>query len=103
MLPLNSARKDLFAMLMSNALVVIDTKHPDRNTLNEIIEAVKDAGGTILETDPDSHIIEVLIPTREIPIVAAMGGVSYVRQVFTYDKEEPMVGAEAMGGVEESS
>ena len=75
-------------MLMSNALVVIDPRNPDRNTLNEIADAVTDAGGTVLETNPDAHVIEVLIPMREIPTVAAMEGVAYVRQVFTYQKDE---------------
>lgn len=90
-------------MLMSNALVVIDTKHPDKNTLREIVEAVKDAGGTVLEIEPDSHVIEVLIPTKEIPIVAAMGGVAYVRQVFTYDRDQASSAAEPAGDLEESS
>jgi hypothetical protein len=89
-------------MQMCNALVVIDPHHPDHNTLREIVEAVKDAGGQVLEVEPDRHVIEVLIPTKEIPIVAAMGGVSYVRPVLTYEREatpnEP-----AMAEMEESS
>ncbi|HEY2588773.1 MAG TPA: hypothetical protein VGI81_23730 [Tepidisphaeraceae bacterium] len=89
-------------MQMCNALVVIDPHHPDQNTLREIVEAVKDAGGQVLEVEPDRHVIEVLIPTRELPIVAAMGGVSYVRPVLTYERittpAEP-----AMAELEESS
>jgi hypothetical protein len=90
-------------MQMSNALVVIDTKHPDKNTLHEIIDAVKDAGGRVLEVEPDAHVIEVLIPTREIPIVAAMGGVAYVRQVFNYEADGSALKSEAVPDAEESS
>ena len=39
-------------MLMSNAFVVIDPRNPDKNTLREIAEAVTDAGGTVLDTNP---------------------------------------------------
>lgn len=80
-------------MQMSNALVVIDPKHPDQNTLNEIVDAVQDAGGKVLEIEPDRLVIEVLIPTQEIPIVAAMGGVAYVRPVFTYERDRTAPGA----------
>ena len=75
-------------MLMSNAFVVIDPRNPDKNTLREIAEAVTDAGGTVLDTNSETHVIEVLIPMKEIPIVAAMEGVAYVRQVFTYQKDD---------------
>lgn len=89
-------------MQMCNALVVVDPHHPDQNTLREIVEAVKDAGGQVLEVEPDRHVIEVLIPTKEIPIVAAMGGVSYVRPVLTYEREATP-GEPAMAELEESS
>ena len=90
-------------MQMSNALVVIDTKHPDQNTLNEIVEAVKDAGGKVLEIERERHVIEVLIPTREIPIVAAMGGVAYVRQVFHYETGDLPEKSEHQSAVEVES
>lgn len=89
-------------MQMCNALVVIDPHHPDQNTLREIVAAVQDAGGKVLEIEPDRQVIEVLIPTKEIPIVAAMGGVSYVRPVLTYE-HHPDAPSEAMAELEESS
>ncbi|HSU69369.1 MAG TPA: hypothetical protein VLJ39_20960 [Tepidisphaeraceae bacterium] len=90
-------------MQMSNALVVIDPKHPDKNTLNEIVDAVQDAGGKVLEIEPERHVIEVLIPTREIPIVAAMGGVAYVRQVFHYEAGESPKPSERQSAVQVES
>lgn len=89
-------------MQMCNALIVIDPHHPDHNTLREIVDAVKDAGGEVLEVEPDRHVIEVLIPTREIPIVSAMGGVSYVRPVLTYERDAPQA-EEPVMELEESS
>jgi hypothetical protein len=89
-------------MQMCNALIVIDPHNPDQNTLREIVEAVKDAGGQVLEVEPDRQVIEVLIPTKELPIVAAMGGVSYVRPVLTYERDTH-VAEPAMAELEESS
>jgi hypothetical protein len=90
-------------MQMCNALIVIDPHHPDRNTVREIADAVKDAGGEVLEIEPDRQVIEVLIPTKEIPIVAAMGGVSYIRPVLTYERHTTPAQEPAMAELEESS
>ncbi len=71
-------------MHFSNILIVVDPKHVDGNSLQDIVGALTDIGAEIIEVDRDHHVIEAAIALREVPTVEAMGGVSYVRPVFTY-------------------
>lgn len=71
-------------MQRSNIFVVIDPAHPDQNTLQEIADALRDIGAEIIEVDRHHQIIEAVVATHQIPLIEAMGGVAYVRSVFTY-------------------
>jgi hypothetical protein len=37
-----------------------------------------------LSVDADNWVIEAAVPSHEVPTIAAMDGVAYVRGVFTY-------------------
>jgi hypothetical protein len=71
-------------MHISNILVMVDPKHADGNSLQDIVGALTDIGAVIIEVDRDHHIIEASVALREVPTIEAIGGVSYVRPVFTY-------------------
>jgi hypothetical protein len=73
-------------MWMSNVLIVVDRNNPDRNSLTDLAEAVKIAGAENVSLDEDSQLIEADMPTHEVVVVAAMDGISYVRNVFSYFK-----------------
>ena len=78
-------------MWMSNIYVVVDRRNADRNSLEDITQAISSAGATIVSLDERCHVIEAAIPTSEIPVVRAMDGVSYVRTIFNYFSEEQPV------------
>jgi hypothetical protein len=71
-------------MYLSNVLIVIDPKHPDRNSLQEIVDALRHMEAEVIEVDQHHHVIEAVVAAHEIATVQAIGGVSYVRPVFTY-------------------
>jgi hypothetical protein len=73
-------------MWMSNVLIVVDKNNPDHNSLADLAEAVKLAGGENLSLDETSQLIEADMPTHEVVVAAAMDGISYIRSVFTYFK-----------------
>jgi hypothetical protein len=75
-------------MMLSDVLITLDSKHPDQNTLEEIIEALKFAGGKVIDINPQQQVIEAIMPTHEVPTLEAMGGVAYVRSIFTYTAPE---------------
>jgi len=84
-------------MWMSNVLIVVDKNNPDHNSLADLADAVKEAGAENVSLDQESQLIEADMPTHEVVVVAAMDGISYVRNVFSYfkgdsptdDTEEP--------------
>jgi hypothetical protein len=71
-------------MRFSTILVIVDSKHADGNSLQDIIGALTDIGADIIDVNRDLLIIEASIALREVPTVQAIGGVAYVRPVFTY-------------------
>jgi hypothetical protein len=71
-------------MMYSNILAVINPSNVDGNTIQELAEAVNCVGGTVVEIDHASNMIEAIIPSDEISTISAMEGVSYVRPVFSY-------------------
>ncbi len=75
-------------MWMSNVLIVVDQNNVDRNSLADLTAAVGEVGAVDLITDEVNHVIEAVIPTQEVSLIAEMDGVSYVRSVFTYFKDE---------------
>jgi hypothetical protein len=74
-------------MWMSNVLIVIDRNNPDHNSITDLAAAVKEAGAEIVNVDEHNLVIEADMPTHEVVVVAAMDGVAYVRNVFSYFKD----------------
>ena len=72
-------------MLMCDMLIVIDPKHPDRNSLDEVAAALQCMGGTVVEIDTNRHVIEAVVPATQVATLHHLGGVSYIRPVFSYD------------------
>jgi hypothetical protein len=75
-------------MWMSNVLIVIDRNNPDRNSLTDLAAAVKETGADVINLDEEQLVIEADMPTHEVVVVAAMDGVAYVRNVFSYFKDQ---------------
>jgi hypothetical protein len=65
-------------------LIVIDPKHPDRNSLNELVSALEYMNATVVEVDTARHVIEAVVPATQVETLHHLGGVSYVRPVFSY-------------------
>ena len=76
------------AMWMSNVLIVVDRNNPDHNSLADLAAAVADVGGENVVVDEDTHLIECDIPTHDVVVIAAMDGIAYVRNVFSYFKDQ---------------
>jgi hypothetical protein len=76
------------SMWMSNVLIVIDRNNPDRNSLTDLAAAVKETGADVINLDEEQLVIEADMPTHEVVVVAAMDGVAYVRNVFSYFKDQ---------------
>jgi hypothetical protein len=74
-------------MWMSNVLIVVDRNNPDRNSITDLASAVKETGADVINVDTDQLVIEADMPTHEVVVVAAMDGVAYVRNVFSYFKD----------------
>ena len=75
-------------MWMSNILIVVDRNNPDRNSITDLAAAVKEVGAEIVNVDEHNLVIEADMPTHEVVVVAAMDGVAYVRNVFSYFKDQ---------------
>jgi hypothetical protein len=71
-------------MMMCDLVICIDPKHPDRNTMDEIVAALNSMGATVVEVNPDCHVIEAIVPAAMVPTLHHLGGVCYVRPVFSY-------------------
>jgi hypothetical protein len=69
---------------MSNVLIVINSRNPDKNGLSDLAAAVADTGATIVDVDEQNGVIEANISTELLPLIAAFEGVAYVRSVFSY-------------------
>ena len=82
------AFSNAISMWMSNVLIVVDRNNPDHNSITDLAEAVKESGAQIMNVDEHNLVIEADMPTHEVVIVAAMDGVSYVRNVFSYFKDQ---------------
>jgi seryl-tRNA(Sec) selenium transferase len=76
------------AMWMSNVLIVVDRNNPDHNSLTDLAGAVKETGADVINVDEHNLVIEADLPTHEVVTVAAMDGVAYVRNVFSYFKDQ---------------
>lgn len=71
-------------MMMCDMLIVIDPRHPDRNSLEEVVSALQCMGATVVEIDTSRHVIEAVVPATQVATLEHLGGVSYVRPVFSY-------------------
>jgi hypothetical protein len=49
---------------------------------------VKETGADVIAVDENNLVIEADLPTHEVVVVAAMDGVAYVRNVFSYFKDQ---------------
>jgi hypothetical protein len=74
--------------MLCDCFILIDPKHPDGNTLDEIVSALKLMSATIIEINTERHVIEAVVPCEEIATLEHLGGVCYVRPVFTYCPSE---------------
>jgi hypothetical protein len=72
-------------MWMSNILIVVDKNNVDRNDLRDIVAAVRHTGANVINVDEDRFVIEATAPAGVVPTIGAMEGVSYVRNVFSYN------------------
>ena len=70
--------------MLCDVLILIDPKHPDGNTLDEIVAALKHMRATIIEVNAERHVIEAVVPAHEVCVLSHLGGVCYVRPVFHY-------------------
>lgn len=83
-------------MWMSNVLIVVDQNNFDHNSLADLTAAVTEAGGKDIIIDDINHVIEAVVASQDVSTIAAMDGVSYVRNVFTYFKgDDPEEAEEA--------
>ena len=71
-------------MWMSNIYIMVSQNNFDRNTLGDLCTAVAETGATIVAIDEQNLMIEAATPAHEVPTIAAMEGVKYVRCIFTY-------------------
>ncbi len=78
-----------YSMWISNVLIVVDRNNPDHNSLTDLAAAVQETGAQVVGIDDENHVIEADMPTHEVVTVAAMDGVAYVRNVFSYFKDTP--------------
>lgn len=88
-------------MHRSNVLILIDPRHPDHNTLQDILAALNEIGAHIVEISPHDLVIEAVIASHELATVEAMGGVAYVRPIFTYLAAVEPASGESEDAVEE--
>jgi hypothetical protein len=79
---------EVYSMWMSNVLIVIDRNNPDRNSITDLAAAVQETGAEVVNVDDHNLVIEADMPTHEVVTVAAMDGVAYVRNVFSYFKDQ---------------
>ena len=71
-------------MMMCDMLIVIDPRHPDHNSLDELVSALECMGATVVEIDTARQVIEAVVPATQVETLNHLGGVSYVRPVFSY-------------------
>jgi len=82
-------------MWMSNIYIMVSQNNCDRNTLSDLCKAVVETGATLIAVDEHNLLIEAATPAHEVPTIAAMEGVKYVRCIFTYLKDVARVPAAA--------
>jgi hypothetical protein len=71
-------------MWISEVLVVVDPRNPDRNRVCDIADALADAGAAVSEIDDAHCVVTATLPAAAVALVRAMEGVSYVRPFLTY-------------------
>lgn len=76
--------RDGSRMWMSNLLIVVNPSNADHNSLTDLTAAVIEAGAEVFAVDEQNCVIEAAVPSEQVTLIAAMGGVTYVRSVFTY-------------------
>ena len=76
-------------MWFSSVLIMVSKANDDQNGLSDVLSAIRDTGAAIANVDEQVSCIEATVMTRVVPIISAMEGVAYVRQVFSYHCAEP--------------
>ncbi len=76
-------------MWMSNLYIMINSKNSDHNSLRDLCAAITETGATVISVNESAHLIEAATPSEEVPTIAAMEGVSYVRSIFNYFVDGP--------------
>lgn len=71
-------------MWMSSILIVVNQNNADRNGLADLAAAAIETGAQCVAMNEPCGVIEATVPAHEVPTIAAMDGVAYVRNVFTY-------------------
>lgn len=91
--------KVLRGMWFSSVIILVGKANDVQNGLPDVLSAVRDTGAQISLVDEERNFIEATVLTRVVPIISAMEGVAYVRQVFNFHCAEPE--AEAVGTASE--
>jgi hypothetical protein len=52
--------------------------------MDEIVAALTSMGATVVEVNENCHVIEAIVPSAMVPTLEHLGGVCYVRPVFSY-------------------
>jgi hypothetical protein len=83
-------------MWFSSVIILVGKPSEDQNGLPDVLEGIRCTGAQISLVDEErSYIeatrsyIEATVLTRVVPIISAMEGVAYVRQVFNFHCAEP--------------
>ena len=69
---------------MSNCVIVINGHNADHNSVMDLVAAIGEIGAVAVTCDEQNYLIEATVPSHELPTLAAMDGISYVRTVFSY-------------------
>ena len=81
-------------MWFSSVIILVGKPSEDQNGLPDVLEAIRCTGAQISLVDEERSYIEATVLTRVVPIITAMDGVAYVRQVFNFHCAEPEAPAE---------
>ena len=80
-------------MWMSNIYIMINSRNSDQNSLRDLCSAVSETGATVVSVDEHANLIEAAIASHDVPVIAAMEGVTYVRCIFSYHRNSPLAQA----------
>src|SRR3954469_22537071 len=71
--PCNASREGPRPMMMCDLLLVIDPKHPDRNSLAELAAALESMGAPLVDIDAARHVIEAVVPAAHLATLDHLG------------------------------